>query len=766
MELTHRSAILGFMSAMAATIIGIISIEFIAMFYPSEFWPFLLIAVVVFGTSIGGILAGISTSTITILYSIYFLLDQGFVSLSNNSFLWLVIPLTGSLLSILFFIAILKQKAEKKITGTRQKIEEEVDRRIKYYESTIQASEQRLRALLEHSFDSVVVIDEKGIILYASPSVERISGFKPGEIEGHNCFEFIHPDDLSETQKKMNQIMTREGAVITAIYRSKLKSGGWYWTEAGAINLLNNPAVRGVIINFRDITKRRESEEQIQASEKKFRSLFENMDEGFALCEMIYDPEGKPIDFRYLEVNPAWEQQTGLPRSKVVGHTVREVIPGIEQFWIDTYAQVVKTGQPAELESQVRELNRWFEVHATKHSENSFAVVFVDISDRKQSEESLRARTVELANEKTKVEEEKSKLDTIISAIGDAVFAVNLEGQIILFNQAAAQMTGYKSEESLGKHYAQIFQLTTEQDPRASYPDFVQEAIQAGEPRSLATHSLLISRDGLEIPISDLAAPFRDEKGKILGAVVVIRDNTKERVLEKNKDEFISVASHQLRTPLGSMRWLMELLLQEQSLSPELKQSLQQVYDNNKRMISLVNDLLNVSRIDQGRVPEKSQMIQPAQIIQGAINDMRQLAEKSQVQLQFAPPQNVPEVWFDPDRFHEIVENLLSNAIKYSNAGGQVGILLEPMGDKLRLTVSDQGIGIPETDQSRVFQKFFRAANAVQSETEGSGLGLFVVKSYVEKWGGTIWFESKEGKGTKFHVDLPVGARETEERKE
>lgn len=223
------------------------------------------------------------------------------------------------------------------------------------------------------------------------------------------------------------------------------------------------------------------------------------------------------------------------------------------------------------------------------------------------------------------------------------------------------------------------------------------------------------------------------------------------------KTEFLSVASHQLRTPLGSMKWNLESLLAGDAgvLKKDIKVILKDVYDSNKRMLTLVNDLLNVSRIDQGRIKDDPKETDIKELIDASIREIGPLAKQKDVEISTQIASKLPHITLDPTRFYEVIKNLLSNGVKYNKPGGMVTINVEHSGDFVSIKVTDTGMGIPRNDQPKIFSKFFRAKNAVVSETEGTGLGLFVVKSYVEGWGGTVECKSTEGKGTEFTLRIP-----------
>jgi signal transduction histidine kinase len=251
--------------------------------------------------------------------------------------------------------------------------------------------------------------------------------------------------------------------------------------------------------------------------------------------------------------------------------------------------------------------------------------------------------------------------------------------------------------------------------------------------------------------------------GKILGVVSVFQDITERYNLEKEKDDFISIAAHQLRTPLSGIRWMIESLLEgdDGELTEEAKKSLEQMYENNQRLVILVNDLLDVSRINMGKSKEEPMLVNVSKTLEEAIEGLKGLAEERGVMISHEKVFALdPKIKIAPRQFFQALENLISNAIKYTPRDGNVKITADFKKDKVIITVSDSGIGIPKNDQENIFRKFFRASNAVLKETEGSGLGLNVVKSFLEGAGGRIWFESQEGKGTTFFIELPTSKPE------
>jgi len=228
--------------------------------------------------------------------------------------------------------------------------------------------------------------------------------------------------------------------------------------------------------------------------------------------------------------------------------------------------------------------------------------------------------------------------------------------------------------------------------------------------------------------------------------------------LNKMKSEFVSVASHQLRSPLSAIRWETELLQSKfgEGLTPRQQEAVQTIRSLSGRMVRLVNDLLDVAKIDQGRLALKKERVDLAKIVEETINQCYAQARAHNVDIIFNRKKQVPTIIGDNDRLKLVVENLLTNGIKYTVGKGRVEIGVYEINNYLVFNIKDNGVGIPKSQQKRIFNKFFRSDNIVKHQTEGTGLGLYIAKNIVEQSGGRIWFESREGVGTVFSFSLPI----------
>ncbi|HJV91647.1 MAG TPA: ATP-binding protein [Holophagaceae bacterium] len=251
-------------------------------------------------------------------------------------------------------------------------------------------SPERMQALLESSWDILSLLDDQGNLLYNSPAAQRLHGLEAGEMAGRSTFEFIHPEDRDRVSGAMGACLAQPGTPVSVQYRYASKQHGWMWMEAVAVNRLEDPSIRAIVVNSRDISARvaaQEAERSRWESEQRYASLFMNMSQGFALCRMAFK-EGRPDDFMYLEVNPAFVAHTGL--AHLEGRWVTEVIPGIREAdpeIFERYGRVVRTGEPARFESFVSSLGKWYSVSVYRPMEEHFVAVFEDVTERKRTEE-------------------------------------------------------------------------------------------------------------------------------------------------------------------------------------------------------------------------------------------------------------------------------------------------------------------------------------------------------------------------------------------
>lgn len=361
---------------------------------------------------------------------------------------------------------------------------------------------------------------------------------------------------------------------------------------------------------------------------------------------------------------------------------------------------------------------------------------------------------------------------TILSSIGDGIFAVDIHRVITLFNPAAETISGRQEIDAIGQPYAAILRFQFERTGKIN-DGFIKKALE-GHTVSNPRHTILIHKDGSYVPVSISAAPIRDIKNNITGAIIVFRDVTKEYEFDKAKSEFVSLTSHQLRTPLSAINWYAEMLVKGEAGKLTKVQSayMNEILIGSNRMNDLVNALLNASRLEIGKLSTKPEPTDVGIIISNLEKELEvMIRDKEQTLRTHINP--VPNVDADPKQLRMIVQNLMSNAVKYTPQKGIIDVTLRPAkeddmaragfkhrtGEYWLFCIQDTGYGIPKEDQSKIFGKLFRAENARTLNVEGTGLGLFIVKQVVDKIGGKVWFESMETVGTIFYVVAPINPK-------
>jgi len=233
-----------------------------------------------------------------------------------------------------------------------------------------------------------------------------------------------------------------------------------------------------------------------------------------------------------------------------------------------------------------------------------------------------------------------------------------------------------------------------------------------------------------------------------------------DKLLEANKmkTEFIRIASHQLRTPLSSLRWANDLLMQGRIGKPSEEQIeyLEIIKESNQRMLKLINDLLDVTKIEMGNLVIDSKEVDMEQIATQSINELNPIARANNAPISLKIEGKLPLILSDPEKIKMVFLNLIDNAIKYSKGAGEIILSMQRKGDYIYVSIKDQGVGIPKAQQKNIFQKFFRSDNVMKHQTVGSGLGLFIVKAIIDANKGTVWFESDENKGSTFYFKIPI----------
>ncbi len=384
---------------------------------------------------------------------------------------------------------------------------------------------------------------------------------------------------------------------------------------------------------------------------------------------------------------------------------------------------------------------------------------------KETKEEALRRVRVALLNILEDTDEsrkeavnERNKTMAIIENLTDGILLLNKRNEVEIISPPVVDFFRKEEAEVVGKNIAELLEgedfkklkdILFDDEAKKTKVAFRQEA-SIGERLDL-----------------EVTTVFLKDEVEERGVLIIFHDVTRDKLVERMKTEFVSIAAHQLRTPLSAIKWTLRMVLDGDTgeISAEQRDLLEKTYVSNERMISLINDLLNVSRIEEGRFLYKQEPGRLEEVVRTVIESSQELLKMRKIVLSEDIPEGLPLVEIDKEKIYLAVQNLLENAAKYTPEGGSIDISLEKHETEVVFMIKDSGVGIPESDHERIFTKFFRGENVIKMETEGSGLGLYTTRNIINAHRGKIWFESKEGKGTAFYFSLPLARQKTSEEK-
>jgi PAS domain S-box-containing protein len=362
---------------------------------------------------------------------------------------------------------------------------------------------------------------------------------------------------------------------------------------------------------------------------------------------------------------------------------------------------------------------------------------------------------------------------TTLTSIGDAVIVTDDAGRILLLNPVAAQLTGWGAD-AVGQALETVFVIYNELT-RQPVESPVAKVLRDGTIVGLANHTLLKARDGREIPIDDSGAPIRDRQGRVTGVVLVFRDVTDRRQTEaallqhaavlqeadRRKDEFLAMLAHELRNPLAPIHNAAQIMKLEGRHGPNFDWSLQVIVHQLVHLTRLVDDLLDVSRITQGKVKLQKERVKLAQVVERAVETCRPLIDERRHQLTVSLGDAPMPLEADLTRLTQVFSNLLNNAAKYTEVGGQIALTAAVEGQEVVVRIRDSGVGIAAEMLPRIFDLFAQADKSLARTSGGLGIGLTLVRRLVELHGGRIAATSSgPGKGSEFVVTLPLAESE------
>ncbi|MFN6566861.1 PAS domain S-box protein [Dendronalium sp. ChiSLP03b] len=793
----------------------------------------------------------------------------------------------------------------------------------KQVEQALRESEEQSRNILESITDAFFALDENWMFTYVNQAAEMLLDRVPGNLIGKTLWE-AYPGLIGHELEPIHwsAMCDRVAASMTAFYPDHDR---WY-------EVRTYPAPNGITVYFKNVTEQIQTAATLRQSEERYRTLFESIDEGFCIIEVLFDENDRPLDYRFLEINPTFEQQTGLRQA--VGKTARQLVPDLEDHWIQIYGQVALTGESARFENGSLAMNRWFDVYACRMGEleaRKVAIVFKDISERKLSEEILRraaefdAFRVSLTDALRPLADPVEIQATASRVLGEylganrvAYFEVRGADYVVErdYVEGAAALAGNYPIDSFGPKLLAAYRTgcavsasDVQADPnlspvqRAAYaaieigayigiplvkggefvaglavhtsrsrawtPDEislaeevaertwaaverarVEAALRDSENRfrmaleaaqlgtwdwNLITNQLIWDegckamfglppeaqssievffaglhpddrerleqvvqwtlnpkssgkydveyrtigiQDGVERWIAARGQAYfdaADNPQRFVGTVLNITEQKRiqterEQLLTREqaareaadranriKDEFLAVLSHELRSPLNPILGWTQLLQNGKLSEARRVEALKIIERNANLQTRLIEDLLDISCIMQGKLSLTAAPVSLTFVIAAAVETVRLAAEAKNIAIALDLDSEIAPIYGDAARLQQVVWNLLTNAVKFTPNGGKVSVELRQLDGLAQIRVIDTGKGINPQFLPHVFESFRQEDGSTTRKFGGLGLGLAIGRQIVEMHGGTVTAESQgENQGATFIMQLPL----------
>ena len=679
-------------------------------------------------------------------------------------------------------------------------------------EVVLKQDAELFHALIENSLDGIVLYDVCGMITYASPSMKCITGYTPEEFVGLNAFSLIHTDDLELVRNAINSINDLAGKSVTFQCRLRCKDESWRWMEGTGTNLRDDSRVGKLVGYFHDITERKRAEQerdalfhQLQETKEQAQFLAEvgkvftstldyqttlaniaqlvvprladwfvvdlmNAQGGFELIEVDHKDPEKVIWAKELRkkfpVDP--HAPTGVPN--VVRTGTAEIYPEITDEMLIASA---RNEEELAISRQIGFTSAMV-VPLVARGKTLGAVTFVsteagrkyNATDLALAEEVGRRAGVALDNALLyrQVRESRDQLNVIFQGVADGIIVYNKNSQIIYANDAAAAMTGFASVHAMMETHPHAivaeYEITDEHGhpfPLARLPhmrvfagEYDAQAI-IGYHYKTAQHSehwsVVTSR------------PVFDEQGHILFAITILHNITERMLEERRKDEFISMASHELKTPVTSLKGFTNILqrrLTKQGDAAGLHYLARMDTQLNK-LTKLITDLLDISRMQTSTLIFQKEPVDLDTFVHEALENLQAATSTHRLLLEGRAD---AQIMGDKDRLGQVIINLVTNAIKYSPRADKVIIRLSQDQKQAIISVQDFGIGIAEAHHQQIFERFYQVTNPEEKTYPGLGIGLYISREIVERHHGRVWVKSRKGEGATFYVALPLAKDE------
>ncbi|HWQ93598.1 MAG TPA: PAS domain S-box protein [Clostridia bacterium] len=605
--------------------------------------------------------------------------------------------------------------------------------------------------------------DRQGTIAWVNPAFTRLTGYLPEEAIGRS-HHILNSGRQDEAFYRHLWETIGRGEVWRGELINRRKDGSLYHEEMGITPLRDESGkITHYVAVKQDITERKRAEEALRESEQRYRSLFNAIDEGFCVIELLFDENGSPNNWRYLEVNPAFERHSGL--SQALGKTMREMVPNLETLWYKIYGDVAITGKPIRSVAYSQALNHWFDLYAFRvgePEERKVAVLFTNITERKQAEEALqRSQVLYRAMAQSIPGGAMSVVDRNLRYLiveGELLSRLRLTREAMLGHtvlEVFEAETGLLRAEHFRRALAgEVTSYETEYQGRVVWSQFVPLRDQDGQTSTAMSLALDVTERrqaeaALRAAKEELSRTNADLERRVDERTAELR----EAMAEMEQMSYSMV--HDMRAPLRAIQSFGGIVAEdpENRLTEESRQMIDKMRTATDRMDHLVRDVLSYSRVVREELPLGP--VDVGALARGIVETYPDLLS-SRAEVRVAP--DLPQVVGNPAALTQCLAQLLDNAVKFAKPGQtpKIQIQKDDCGNgRVRIVVEDSGVGIVPELRDKVFGMFQQLRNT----GEGTGMGLTIVKKSVERMGGRVGVESEPGRGSRFWIELKAAAQ-------
>ncbi|MHA7581029.1 PAS domain S-box protein [Paenibacillus vandeheii] len=615
-------------------------------------------------------------------------------------------------------------------------------------ERKLQETQEKYQVLADHAQDLITTCSIDGKLLYVSPSVYTLLGYRPEEVTGKSFKDYCYPGDYPDP---MELSMIGNGCKMRVLH----KQGHYVWMETLAKPVAGDEGESTQIVSIsRDITQHKDAERRLRESRQRYKSLFEHNPAAVYSLSL----EGK-----YTAVNRNLVKMLNIPRSKLIGQSFLSNLDPCEVHSGQAYFELVKQGKPQHHESRiVNSSGRKVDV--------SIINVPIIVDQELVGVYGILSDITERKDYMEQIQELSKQHALILNSVTEGIYGLDADGITRFMNPAAASMFGYEAEEFVGKSSHPIIHHSRADGsyfPKNECP--IHMTVMDGKCRTVK-EDVFWRKDGTSFLVEYQVTPIIDE-GQIRGAVIVFNDVTGDREIVRAKEtaelaaqaksEFLSMVSHEIRTPMNGIVGMTELLIGT-DLSDEQREYAEIIRESGDALLNILNDILDFSKLESGKMALAYEPFSLRIMLEQVAELFSPRAKEKQLKIRYRLNPDIPEYMVgDAMRIQQILVNLVSNALKFTDHGSidvTVDIIRgnRPEASVLDFAVKDTGIGIPEDKLDQLFQSFSQLHPVINRKYGGTGLGLVISKRLVEIMGGSISVESKDGEGSTFRFAVPA----------